>query len=285
MIRREMTSPDGDKQWALISQVEHAHLAAGLARQWRDPLLPASGQSRPAAAAAGCELLEAIEHHDDGWAEWEEAPGIDPEHGRPRSFLEMPQIGSLAIWSKSIAVAEQIGPLAAWVVAGHFSALLKVGGSDAPSEEAKLAAEWHGLMQSRRGAWLQEWLGVAPAVGQETAEYGLRALQFFDAASLWFCCACPPEDQPPASDGKESALTFSDGNAFRFTTSASNSGPPPDRSIATIHPWPLADRELQLTVACRIAPVQRYLTADELFQEWQPRRLTWRLHETPARRA
>lgn len=281
MIRREMTLPDGEKQWALISQVEHARLAADLARRWRDPLLPDSAGLAERDAARR-ELLAAVEHHDDGWAEWEESPDIDPKHGRPRSFMEMPEADSLAIWSKSIAVAEQIGPLAAWMVAGHFAALLKVG-TAARSEAASLAREWHDLMRSRRAAWLQDWTHAAAGRTGDVAEYALRALQFFDAASLWICCTCPPEGQPAGGDDEdgEASLAFPDGTHFRFTTNGVRSAEDPDQQPASIQPWPLDGEEVKLSVQCHVVPIDWYQATDELLHVSRPHRLTWRLRAGP----
>ena len=276
MIRREMFLPEGDRVWALISQVEHAHLAADLARSWRDPLAPEETRDGPRTSAAEDELLAAIEHHDDGWAEWEEAPELDPEHGRPRSFMEMPQPDSLAIWSKSIAVAEQIGPLAAWVVAGHFSALLKIGG-EARSAEADLAREWNDLMRSRRTAWLGHWTASAADHTQEVADHALQALQFFDAASLWICCTCPPEGPLTAVADDDAVLTL-EGTDYRFTSRALRNAPH-EAPRGTIRPWPVEGDDAQFSVDCRIVPAGGFRTTEELLQAQQPYRLTWRLRD------
>lgn len=276
MIRREIHLPGTEPQWALISQVDHAHLAADLARRWQFPLVPGAVEAGEAEPLRG-ELLQAIEHHDDGWAEWEDAPDIDPKHGRPRSFTEMPQADSLAIWSKSIAIAERIGPLPAWVVSAHFSALLQGAGGGGPAAGSKtLAGEWIDQQRSDRDAWMHAWLQAEPARTKEAAEYGLRALQFFDAVSLWFCCGCPAEGEPPTADGGESSFTFADGRRFQF------SFPPArpktsERGLVSIQPWPLDVEELHLSVDCHQAPRGQYATADDLLRVWEPCRLTWRL--------
>ena len=91
MIRR-----DAGDDWLLISQIDHAHLAAEIASAWGnddvDPL--------PMADL----LVPAIRDHDDGWRDWESAPQIDPDLGWPRNFTEMPMRDATEIWSKSIDI-------------------------------------------------------------------------------------------------------------------------------------------------------------------------------------
>ena len=116
MIRRDVAPPPA---WILISQIDHARLAARLAEHWGAGEFPALW---PAA-----ELLWAIEHHDDGWRDWDLAPGVDPDSGQPRSFTEMIPADSLAIWTASIETARHAGPLETYVVAGHFCVLARRG--------------------------------------------------------------------------------------------------------------------------------------------------------------
>ncbi len=110
MIRREMMLADGAAIWLLVSQVEHAHVSGEVVQHWRDAFSP--------------DVAEAVCHHDDGWATWEAAPKMNPEVGGPYSFLEMPLAESLTIWDESIAAGRKFGPLAGWMVAGHFYNLL-----------------------------------------------------------------------------------------------------------------------------------------------------------------
>jgi hypothetical protein len=91
MIRRD----DGG-DWLLISQVDHAHLAGTVAAAWgneRVPMLPAADL-----------LVPAVRDHDEGWAEWERTPSVDPATGVPRDFTEMPMAVSTKLWSHSIDV-------------------------------------------------------------------------------------------------------------------------------------------------------------------------------------
>jgi hypothetical protein len=91
MIRR-----DANNAWVLISQVDHAHLAADLASAW--------GNDEVAPLPLTEWLLPAIRDHDAGWRAWEEAPTITDD-GLPRQFMEMSAEDSEAIWTESIAIS------------------------------------------------------------------------------------------------------------------------------------------------------------------------------------
>ncbi len=113
MIRREIQFAVGVQQWLLISQIEHARLSGELA----ELCLSRFGGEDTALDGVRHELLQAIIHHDDGWAGWEAAPRLDPKLGRPLSFLELPLAEALTVWSNSIEAAHAFGEFAAWVVA------------------------------------------------------------------------------------------------------------------------------------------------------------------------
>jgi hypothetical protein len=279
MIRREVLQAGGDRQWALISQIEHARVAAELARRWRRPFFPVSPHAEQTAAAMA-ELLDAIEHHDDGWDEWERAPDLDPEQGWPRSFTEMPLADSLAIWSKSIAVAEQIGLIAAWAVAGHFCALLAGTSAHASTGDAALARDWIDQLQANRQVWLAAWVGSTTGRTESVAGAALQVLQFFDAFSLWICCTCPPEGVGVPPGDSNSKRTFADGTEFQFSYRpeyAVQRGELRSSGVAGIRPWPFDIDDLRVSAACHMVAIGKYRTPSELVAASKPARLTWRL--------
>ena len=184
MIRREVTSGDGPPDWLLISQLQHAHLAGSLAERWQF-------WSDDQLSSVRSELVAAIYHHDDGWMKWERHPKLRQEDNAPLSFLEMPLDDSLQIWGESIDRSVRLGPLAAYIVAGHFLHLLDQSESAADSR----ARRWTADYRQRQEDWLQAWMNVLP--GQHSralAADALRWLQELDSLSLWFCC-----DNTPAS--------------------------------------------------------------------------------------
>lgn len=122
MIRRETASG-----LTLISQVDHAYLAARLAACWGNadvPPLPLSSS-----------LLQAVARHDDGWQPWEAAPDLDDEIGQPLNFTEMPMDVATDIWSRSIARCSHGMPSAARAM-NRITALLREQGSELQADMA-----------------------------------------------------------------------------------------------------------------------------------------------------
>ena len=256
MIRRDETA-DGPlaRRWVLISQVDHAHLARQLAEPWTADCFAPLWPRR--------ELLWAVYHHDDGWRDWEQRPGVDPQSGRPRGFTEMPAADSLAIWTRSIDVAAAAGLLEGYVVAGHFCALARraaawrVEPSERQATEAFIAH-----YEPAMAAWLASWQAADP--GEHTPERAataLKYLQFFDALSLWFCCA--PATAPHTLD----ALG---GRALTLTPVAAEH--------LKVAPWPFGVNRLEVEIPGRAVLVDRYVSAEVLAAApSQAVRLRWTL--------
>lgn len=279
MIRRELNLIHGGPIWLLISQVDHARMSGELVAHWSDPLTP--------------EVVNAIGHHDDGWAAWEAAPKINPKIGAPYSFLEMPIEEALPIWDGSIAEARKFGPLAGWIVAGHFYNLL------AESEHAQdpPAVAWLTAKRKVRTTWLDEWVR---ADRPQTLEYAKRAQQMLltaDLFSLWLCCECPvdtpsPGPFPEGESRRASILGVSSMKLradsllkqFRFV--------PPECTICEsisknrvvglswvvpVEPFPCRTSPLSLTANATAVPVSEYGSWQEMEAASWPIELIWRL--------
>ena len=184
MIRREIELTEGEKLWLLISQVDHAHISGELTNQDK--------------AGFSTEVVEAITHHDDGWAQWEAAPRMNPDVGAPFSFLEMPLAESLGIWDNSIAAARKIGPLAGFIVAGHFYNLL----SESDHAKDAAAVAWLAAKRKARTAWLDEWARADPSHTLEAAKRAQDQLLLADLFSLWLCCDAADRRRAIASAGR-----------------------------------------------------------------------------------
>jgi hypothetical protein len=239
MIRRPALATDGSQRWILISQLEHARLAGALARRWR-----------AAAIAPREELLSAIDHHDDGWFDWERSPGIDPASGRPLDFLEMDPADSLAIWRGSISAGQVLGDLPTWLIAGHFSALLRQFESrwnDSAGRRA-LAQEFLAEADTSRQFWLDRWQAANPAANTPAiAQRGLELLQLFDRLSLWLCC----HPQPAPS-------VFSAPEFPNLRVEAAEAG------RVGIEPWPFDPPQFEVRAVGVAIPAVRYRTPAEL---------------------
>jgi hypothetical protein len=177
MIRR---NDGGD--WLIIDQIEHARLAGEIAAAWGG-----TSVARPTVAAG---LIWGVTHHDDGWADWDAQPRLDPANGLPRGFREMRMSDSTAIWSNSIAACS-VEPLAGIGVSRHFCFLAeqakrtRIDPDDVQSAERFVAEQ----------AWVQQRLAASlnPASNnasrEEACRIAFRTVQFFDQLSLWICCA------------------------------------------------------------------------------------------------
>lgn len=236
MIRRDHRFPDGSACWALISQMEHAHLAGDLAAAW------GAGPFHPPSPRA--EVVAAVYHHDDGWAAWEEKPEIDAQTGRPYTFTEMPQGQSLTIWQRSIDAATRIGNLAAWMVAGHFSVLLR--SSEHGTSEA--ARRWLAHYDTQRAQWLAAWEeGCRTDRSRALADRALAQLQLFDAISLWLCCAERSEPQ---------SFTTPEGSSLLLA--------PREAGQFLVSPWPFHTPALEVEVSARAVPAVPWTDAEAL---------------------
>jgi hypothetical protein len=264
MIRRDARLSDGSAAWMLVSQVEHARVSEQLAREHL-------GFADAAWTPVRDEVLAAIGHHDDGWEPWEQAPALDPVHGRPLAFTELDPCDAIAVWARSIEAAASIGPLAAWLVAGHFLRLL--GKSDAPIEFSEVAA-WQADATEQRRRWLTTWQRAAPEVHtQKVAGAALEALWTFDEASLWLCCTPIPDEPIPCAPTPHCAGRGTPWEMELRTTE-------PGEAVA--QPWGFVTSEISVTIVGRMVPARRYRSAAALHAASAPARLTWRL--VPLRR-
>jgi hypothetical protein len=256
MIRRDLTADQNvPARWVLIPQIEHAHLAGRLAEHW--------GAGGFAPLEPREELLWAVQHHDDGWRDWDHAPDVDPTTGIPRSFTEMEIDDSLAIWSGSIDRAARAGKLQGYLVAGHFCALARRAAAWRQNAPAWPQAEqFITQYELQMNAWLEAWKRADPRANTTTiARSALAQLQFFDLLSLWFCCAEATESEAvPTPAGPE--LTIS----------------PQDFRRLRLSPWPLTVAQLNLEIPGRIVPAGHYGSRDVLAAApSQPVLLHWEL--------
>jgi hypothetical protein len=258
MIRRS-DGATGEERWILISQVEHARLASRLADSWEPS---ASFEPRD-------QMVAAMQHHDDGWSDWEVAPKVDPNTGRPLDFTETPLTDSLAIWRDSIDAAATCGPLAGYMVSGHFSALLERFSGRWKSDPTLTALAQRFLSEQRdeRQKWLTTLAGGAgDGPDREAADRAVAWLQMFDAMSLWLCCAKREQPERFATpDGKQVTLRPASG-PYEIEMS----------------PWACRTTTLELDVLGRSVAAQRYAhPSDVVTAPAQPASLRWFLRPSP----
>jgi hypothetical protein len=257
MIRRELMFADNVKHWLIISQVEHARLSGWLAERCLDQF---GGGRCPDAVRQ--ELLGAISHHDDGWHEWEQSPRIDREHGRP---IEE----AISIWDRSIRAAYEIGYLAAWTVAGHFSALLATLSDHA--EEA-VARRWLREVAHERSQWFSAWHSRDEATHTaELAGEALRWVQLFDLLSLWPCSQYPIAGEQVPRLPKP----FRTGQTLVSEIRPSMRQSPNQPCRIVFEPWPFDEKEFALQAAGHLVVAQAYSSPTELLAAREPFVAEW----------
>ena len=273
MIRGEIDFPNGEHLWLLVSQVEHAHISGQFTQRSKEKF--------------SAEVVEAITHHDDGWADWESAPRLNPEIGGPYSFTEMPLAEALPIWDASIAAARKIGPLGGFIVAGHFYNLL------AESEHGKepAAIAWLAAKRKFRTAWLDEWVRLNSANTLAGAKEAQHQLFLADLFSLWLCCDCPIADQVTGDDAgmlEQTAMkertknllgefeVFRRGIRAAAHNTAKSAGSARLGRVALIRIRLISNRS-RCGLMADVVPVAQYANWQELKAASRPMELRWRL--------
>lgn len=268
MIRREIELSEGERSWLLISQVDHAHISGELTRHQTERF--------------SHEVIEAITHHDDGWAEWEASPRINSAIGGPFSFLEMPLTESLVIWDNSIAAARKFGPLAGFIVAGHFYSLL----SESEHRGDPGAVAWLAAKRKSRTAWLDEWVRLDPAHTLEVAKAAQAQLFTADLFSLWLCCDAPlgGEDSGVLEKSQMKLRAESLLKQYRFTPIGFGRRHPtlgnPNEALAwiiAVDPYVFLASPLSLAINAEIVPAASYANWQDLKAASRPIELRWRL--------
>lgn len=264
MIRRNFVDERGAANWLLISQVAHARISGDLTERWHELFPP--------------EVIDAITHHDDGWAKWEAAPQLDPARGRPLSFLEMPVADAIAIWDDSITSARRIGPLAGAIVAGHFIGLAR-GSEHATKSPAR---EWLRTMAESRATWINVWKRANSLHTEALVTVAQGMLLAADLLSLWLCCDGPvttiESAAVPNSEMEARAATVL--GKYRFhRISMTTDGSGVDWQ-GWLSPWPFADESLALESTAIAVPTAHYTSWSEIVAVARPMLLRWQLRQT-----
>ena len=236
MIRRT----DG-ADWLLVAQPDHAALCGLFAERWGSRRADlAFGEPREP-------VIFAAREHDNGWAEWEAAPTVDPETARPRHFTEMPVREVLPIWRRGPRRAAGHDPYAGLLVSLHGTRLLRhrhAGGRDAPEDREELRR----FLEETEGfqAEVREALGLQDAV---VAAHS-RLIAAWDRLSLLVCCGPIPAaslEEVPARGGAILVQIIPSG----------------ERSAA-LEPYPFGGEALELDVPARRVPARPYPTSEAI---------------------
>lgn len=210
----------------LITQPDHAALAAHIMRGWRaDGFLGAPARSV---------ILHAIQEHDNGWREVDARPIVDAVSSRILDFVSAPADVRRAIWPRGV---ERLAatPYAAALVAQHAVHVYRRNRSD---------PEWTSFfarMESARDRHLR-------AAGLLTLDELLGDYFFLrvgDLASLTFCNGWTDTQTDDAGPGY----------AIRL-----------DGTRLTIAPDPFGGLEVPLEITARELPNRPFRSASEAHQ-------------------
>lgn len=157
----------------LITQPDHARAA----RAVMERCVPLQSRARREA------ILYAIEQHDNGWAEIDAAPAVNPRTGTVFDFVDLPVPARQAIWPRGVARLAA-DPWAAALVAHHAITVYDRFRSD---------PEWTSFFIAMTEA--RDRMAAAAALPYEELVADYPFLRLADLISLAFCTQSV-EEQP-----------------------------------------------------------------------------------------
>jgi hypothetical protein len=238
----------------LVTQIDHAALAAQLADAWGGQRF---AHPEPLAAIRLAALV-----HDHGWQEWDQEPRLNPATGRPYDFLTMPTDEHLAIYERCIRIAAEQHPYAGLLVSLHGVGLYKGRYGYMPTLEYKAVAPADQPAVERFVAaqeTFQQQL-IADLHPDETCLWThYRWLQAWDALSVCLCLM-DPADQGSFSPGPMPLKPGGPDEAIVLRGAG--------EGVYTVSPWPFAVRRLYLMVPVRYVPDRAYESEDDFLSEF-----------------
>ena len=249
-----------------VRQTDHAFLSGYFAREWGNEEFV-----RPEPFDSFC--LAAAEH-DNGWQEWELAPGVDPKTFVPYSFMTVPTEEHVALYQRGIDRVVKADLYAGLLVAMHCMglydrALATIPGYSAKyvkSQEQHLANDFVQrlrLQQLRLKVDLRNNPAMKSYVEDNLIKMNLQRLEALDRLSLFFCMGALEEttiEAVPVNDhGKEADLEIRTVGKNQFA----------------ITPYPFRREPLEIAIVARRISKRRYtddvdlqrvLTAASFFQ-------------------
>jgi hypothetical protein len=172
-----------------IGQASHAWVSGQLARAW-DGVSPRE------------EVCLAAEQHDVGMAQWDLAPALNAESGRPQSFMEMPLAVHLALWSAAPQRLFTQSRYAALLVSMHGAALYEM--RDLAKLDDEEADAVRAYLAGQRA--LQQRLADELGVSDDELARNQKLLWTWDWLSLALCLRWAPASLGELSLGEDGTL-------------------------------------------------------------------------------
>jgi hypothetical protein len=239
----------------VIRQTDHAFLCGFFAREWGN-----STFSRPEPFSSFC--LAAAEH-DNGWQEWELAPGVDGKTFMPHSFMTIPTEEHISLYQRGIDRVVKVDLYAGLLVSAHCMSLYDRSRATIPGYSAKYvkAPEQHltndfvqrlRLQQVRLKVDLRNSATTKPFVDDNLIKLNSQRLEALDRLSLYFCLGSAEDasiDGVPVDDaGREAEWQVRPASGSQFT----------------IYPYPFRRDPLDFAILARRIPKRRYVDEVEI---------------------
>jgi hypothetical protein len=233
----------------IIRQTDHAFLSGFFAREFGNDSFV-----RPEPYSSFC--LAAAEH-DNGWQEWELAPGVDPKTFAPFSFMTIPTEEHIFLYQRGIDRILKVDLYAGLLVVSHCMGLYDRARATMPGYSAKYVKshEQHvandfvqrlRLQQLRLKVDLRNDPATKPYTEEKLIKANLQRLEALDRLSLYFCLGntedASIEAVPLNDDGKEVDWEVRPSGESQFT----------------IHPYPFRRDPLEFSILARRIPKRRY---------------------------
>ena len=252
---RHMIIQQNNDPMLVIRQTDHAMLSGFFAREWGNELF-----TRPEPFASFC---MAAAEHDNGWQEWELAPGVDPKSFAPYNFMSVPTEEHVLLYQRGIDRVVKSDLYAGLLVVSHCMGLYDRAKATMPGYSAKYVKsdEQHHANDFIQRLRLQQLrlkvdLRSNPATKEFTDEKLITAnvqrLAALDRLSLYFCLGADHDttiEAVPMNDNGDEAdweLRSVGGNQF------------------TLDPYPFRREPLEIALLVRRLPKRRYLDDSDL---------------------
>jgi Protein of unknown function (DUF3891) len=239
----------------VIRQTDHAFLAGFFAREWGNEVF-----TRPEPFHSFC--LAAAEH-DNGWQEWELAPGVDARTFTPYSFMTVPTEEHIFLYQRGIERLLKADLYAGLLVVSHCMGLYDRARATIPGYSAKYvkSQEQHvandfvqrlRLQQLRIKVDLRNNATTKPFTDEKLIKANLQRLEALDRLSLYFCLGgmeeATIEAVPVNDEGNEVDWEVRPGGLGQYT----------------IYPYPFRRDPLSFTILARRIPKRRYSDDSDL---------------------
>jgi hypothetical protein len=174
----------------VIRQTDHAVLSGFFAREWGNELF-----KRPDLFESFC---VAAREHDNGWSEWELAPGIDPKTRFPYTFMSIPTEEHVVLYQRGLERLAKVDRYAALLVSLHCSGLYDRARATIPGYSAKYVKSTESqlvneflqrlkLQQLRLKVDLRTNPATKSLAEDKSLEKNVGVLEALDRLSLFFC--------------------------------------------------------------------------------------------------